>query len=365
MPPSPDEEESKPGVMHAARDDGLLLPIIDVTNPAFAVQRDEAAWSVLVDETIHAWGHPRLTRLFLRILARRSRLIREVFRDRGSLRGMTTYMLKLGPDNLVEGYAADRDRWFASKLMGTMARVRLDALARLLADGLAAGLAARKGRSVRMLNIAGGPCSDSLNALLILRKKNPDLLADRRITIQVMDLDSVGPRFGSRALAALLSDTGPLAHIDVAFDATRYDWNASSELRAALAGTRGEVVAGSSEGGLFEYAPDDVIVANLEALLEGTPDDFFFVGSVVRDEEVNRLQNRYSKTPLRLFDPEAFQALVRRAGWVVDRAIDTPVYRIVVLKKSWDPDNKGALPQGRGGRLTHPPPGSGMSGVMY
>jgi hypothetical protein len=326
--------ERKPGVVYAARDDGLLLPVIDVTNPAFAVRKDEAEWTALVDETIHAWGHPRLTRFFLRLLARRSRLIREVFQDTGSLGGMTTYMLKLGPDNLVEGYAGERDRWFASTLMGTMVRVRLDATARLLADGLAPALAARTGHPVRLLNIAGGPCLDSLNALILLHQEKPDLLAGRRITIQVLDLDTSGAAFGSRALDAALSDDGPLTGLDVKFDSTKYDWNNNSELHVALAGMGDEVIAASSEGGLFEYATDEAIVANLETLSEGTPDDFFIVGSVVRGERVNQLQNRYSKAPLRLFGPEAFQALVRRADWVVDRAVETPVYRIASLKKA-------------------------------
>jgi hypothetical protein len=322
------------GVVYAARDDGLLLPIIDVTHPAFAVTRDEAKWSALVDETIDAWGHPRLTRVFLRLLARRSRLIREVFRDTGSLGGMTTYLLKLGPGNLVEGYARARDRWFASTLMGTMVRARLDTIARLLADDLEPALVTRRGRPVRLLNIAGGPGMDSLNALLLLHKERPELLADRPIKIQVLDLDTAGPGFGSRALDALLSDDGPLAGVDVTFDSMTYDWNHSSDLRVALAAIGDEVVAGSSEGGLFEYATDEAIVANLEVLSEGTPDDFFIVGSVVRDARVNQLQNRYTRTPLRLFGAEAFQALIHRADWVVNRAVDTPVYRIVSLKKA-------------------------------
>ena len=90
----------------------------------------------------------------------------------------------------------------------------------------------------------------------------------------------------------------------------------------------------SSEGGLFEYATDEAIVANLKAVSEGTPPDIVFVGSVVRDERVNRIQNRYSRTPLRLFGPESFQGLVGSAGWMVAQAVETPVYRIVSLKKT-------------------------------
>ena len=96
-------------------------------------------------------------------------------------------------------------------------------VARLLADGLAPALAAQPGAPVHLLNIGGGPATDSLNALILLQKEQPQQLAGRQIVIHVLDLDATGPHFGARALDALLAAGAPLHGMMAAFQHIPYD----------------------------------------------------------------------------------------------------------------------------------------------
>jgi hypothetical protein len=98
------------------------------------------------------------------------------------------------------------------------------------------------------------------------------------------------------------------------------------------------VAAGSAEGGLFEYGSDSEIVANLEVLQTGTPEDFRIVGSVVRDEATADpslpVLRDMRGIPPRLLGLEAFGALAATAGWRVARAIEgNPFYHVVELSK--------------------------------
>jgi hypothetical protein len=93
-------------------------------------------------------------------------------------------------------------------------------------------------------------------------------------------------------------------------------------------------VAGSSEGGLFEYGTDEEIVRNLQVLHEATPEDFFIVGSLLKDEPITRLMKKMSGTSFLPRTIEDFTELVGRAGWTVADALENnPVYHAVGLRK--------------------------------
>ena len=53
------------------------------------------------------------------------------------LSGLTTYLLKLGPDNLGDAYAKPIDRRIAASVPTMAVRLRLQDMATLLADALA------------------------------------------------------------------------------------------------------------------------------------------------------------------------------------------------------------------------------------
>src|SRR5439155_543321 len=80
---------------------------------------------------------------------------------------------------------------------------------RLLAEALRAPLADAPGAPLHLVNIAGGPALDSINALILLARADATLL-HRPIAIHVFDAQQDGPTFGARALLALAAPEGPL-----------------------------------------------------------------------------------------------------------------------------------------------------------
>jgi hypothetical protein len=251
---------------------------------------------------------------------------------------MMTYLNKLEPDNLGEGYANPIDRQFAASLTPVTFRWRMRHVARLLADGLCTALAARPGVPVHLINIAGGPAIDSLNALILLHKENPAQLAGRQIAIHVFDLDTAGPHFGGRALEALQAEGAPLHGLQASFDCIPYDWSHPAQLHERLSSLRlyDAVAAGSSEGGLFEYAADEDIVANLFVLRNVTPPDCVMVGPVVRnaqtlDERLKISEQVVGRPAIRYIGLEAFQKLANQAGWSISRSLDGPMHQVVSL----------------------------------
>jgi integrase len=280
------ERNKKPGVCYAISDDGLELPVIDITHPAFACEVSQDELSVLIADAARDLERIKQTPPeVVREFASQPILARGWMQSVGSfMSGMITYLNRLGPENLGDGYAGPIDRRMAAGLMPVSFRFRLRDVARLIVDALVMTLAVPDDRPGRLLNIGGGPAADSLNALILVNKEHPERMSGRRISIAILDLDSEGPSFGGGALSALQARDAPLYGLDASFAHIKYDWSGARQLRTAL-GEIGEIGAGicSSEGGLFDYDSDEDIVANLSVLREGTPPDFIVVGSVVRD----------------------------------------------------------------------------------
>lgn len=336
------EKNKKPGVCYAVTPDGLELPVVDVTHPAFKVtiSADDLAdltRQFIRDEERRARLPAFVQALIFRLVLGRSVLGRGILAARGTfVTGLNTYLMKLGPDNLGDGYARPMDRRIAAALPPMSVRLRLQDMARLLADGLAPALRARPRAPLHFLNIAGGPAADSWNALLVLRQEHPEWLKDRRVRIDVLDADDEGPEFGARATSALRAEGAPLHGTPVEFEHASYDWREVAPLQERLAaGADGDaIVAASSEGGLFEYGTDEEIVANLEVLRAGLPKDGLLVGSVTRaDGPVQRAKaaTRVATRPRTL---EAFTALLDRSGWTAEHVIRSPFSYHVRLRKS-------------------------------
>jgi hypothetical protein len=323
-------------MVYAQTEEGEELAVIDVTNPAFSVATNEAELRAMTDPYIREAGQQREIPEALREALRNSMLGRGLMSTAGTfLDGMSTYLLKLGAENLGKG-ATPIDLRIAASLPALAARLRLQDMARLLAEGLAGGMEAEKGRPVRLVNIAGGPASDSWNALIRLRAEHSKLLGGRDIAIWVMDLDEKGPAFGARAVKALCAPAAPLGGLSVGFTHFRYEWWDVSRLRGALEEMHAsEAVCGiSSEGGLFEYGSNEEIVANLKTLHGGTAADAIVVGSVTRDGEPVRASlatNRFLTRPRTM---EAFRALAKDGGWEVQEVVERPFsFNARVVKK--------------------------------
>ena len=324
MPTKTSQKSDQPSdsLVYAKTNDGLVLPVVDITRPPFAVPDDPASNASLRD-TFVEWLRkqqraPRfLTKILTRLAARRSRLLRTLFQsDQSYLDSITTYILKLGGDHLPAGFDSPLDRRVADTPHAPLLRLRMQQIAKLLATALREPLANKPAAPLHLINIAGGPALDSINALLVLRRSDADLLK-RPIVIDVLDAQTEGPSFGANALAALQATGAPLHGLDITFEHRSYDWNDTAALRALLDETRGAITAASSEGGLFEYGSDDAIISNLIALRQGGVD--IVAGSVTSSSKLRKemiAQTRFKLYPRGL---EGFAPLAARAGYVLVR----------------------------------------------
>lgn len=322
-------------IVYAKNEEGEELAVIDVTNPAFAVAASEAELGAMAEQYIREAAQQREIPEALREALRNSMLGRgltsatETFLD-----GTSTYLLKLGPENLGKR-ATPIDLRIAASFPAFAARLRLQDMARLLAEGLAGSMAAERGRPVCLMSIAGGPASDSWNALIQLRTEHAELPGGREIAIVVMDLDDKGPAFGGRAVEALCAPAAPLDGLRIGFTHFLYDWSDVSRLREVFEEMQvSEAVCGiSSEGGLFEYGSDEEIVSNLRALHGGTAGDTIVVGSVTRDGGPVRASlatNRFLTRPRTM---EAFQTLAEEGGWKAQEVVERPFsYNVRLVK---------------------------------
>jgi hypothetical protein len=342
MLPKIPEKNKKAGVCYAVTDDGLELPVIDITHPAFAIQLGDQELDGLLHKHLKDVASQERSPAFIRRLVigfmqRQSFLMRGIADSAGTfMSGMNTYILKLGPDNLSDAYATNIDRKLAGALPVLSMRLRFQDIVRLLADSLAPALGGSAQAVLHLLNIGGGPAIDSLNALIVLQKEHPGLLDSRQTFVHILDQDDIGPNFGRRALASLMSENGPLLNLDIHFDHIKYDWSDTTLLRGLVGTFNGGpvVAAASSEGALFEYGSDAEIIANLKALFEIPSGETGVVGTVTRADKTGRVLNSGSQAAINLRGLEAFRALALRAGWKITKSIDRPLSHDILMEKA-------------------------------
>jgi hypothetical protein len=338
MKPPLMETNKIPGVQYALSTDGIELPVVDVTHPAFSLTLTDPEQRTLVEESLQEKGPFARLPSFLRnalqgFFLRGSMLADGIRHAQGTfLSGMHTHLLKLGPNMLGSAYAKPIDRRIAASLPVLAVRLRLQDVATLMAEALLPVLVKEPSRPLHLLNIAGGPAIDSLNALILLTKKQLGVLAGREITVDVLDLDEAGPTFGARALPSLSQEGGALSEVRVAFRHVPYNWSKASDLKPILgeARAREALAICSSEGGLFEYGSDTEIEENL-TLLRAFPEVLAVVGSVTRgDEPVQRIR-KMGRAATRPRGLGIFRALIEKSGWKIARAIERPFSDQVVL----------------------------------
>lgn len=324
------ETNKKPGVCYAITTDGIELPVVDVSHPAFALTLADTEQQVLVEEFLRRGTPLRrlpnpLRNLLLRFFLRGSALATIGRSQATFVSGMHTYLLKIGPDMLVGDWAKPIDRRIAASLPVLGVRLRLQDVAYFMADVLLPPLLANRRRPLHFVNIAGGPGIDSMNALILLEKNNPGIMAERHVLIDVLDIDDEGPAFGQSALKALTGKGGPLHSMQIDFQHVRYNWAATADLEPVLGDThrQGALAICSSEGGLFEYGSDPEIEANLKALRE-SPNVLAIVGSVIRADEPTGRMLEMSSVAVRPRGLEVFRRLVQKAGWHVTRVEQRP-----------------------------------------
>lgn len=342
MPVLIPEKERIPGVCYALTQQGIELPVIDITHPSFAVDHSAVAIEALrarVSVEMLQWSqNPRwLQRLLMFLVTRRSVLMRGLRSSKGTfLSGMNTYLIKLPPVHLASSFTTPTDRRIAAKPQLMDVRLRLQIMADLLAEKLCEDLnQAPASVPIFLLNIAGGPTMDSINALILAKQRSPAFIAAHPIKINVLDAHDEGPHFGRNALELLQTANSPLSGLNIHFAHEHFDWNKPESLKDVFKDLPADTISlGSSEGGLFHYATDDVIRSNLEALHEYTGRNFSFSGSLTPDTPVNRTSLGFSGAAMRFFRPAVFEALVRGTGWRIDRQVQVLRTHCVRLVKA-------------------------------
>ncbi|HEY4408019.1 MAG TPA: hypothetical protein VGN55_25485 [Xanthobacteraceae bacterium] len=328
------------GIAYAKTREGFDLPVIDVTHPWFAVPDDPAAIRGMHDAFVEDERKRQLIpkfimRWMLRAAARKSRLVRALFEpDAGFLDGLSTYVMKLGADNLVPPYDTPMDRRLAASPHVALLRLRTQQVAYLVAEGIADDLAgATAATPLSLINIGGGPALDSINALILLRRARPELLS-RPIAIEVLDSSRDGAFFGANALAALQADRGPLAGLAIGMRHHEYDWDRPAALEGLLEKlvSSGAIIAASSEGALFEYGSDQAIVANLQALRANGAGARLVAGSVTCADATRRrliARTRFKVVPRGL---AGFAPLAEEAGFRIAKTESARLSDQVLLR---------------------------------
>jgi hypothetical protein len=327
------ELHKKTGVHYAFTDDGLELPLIDVTHQAFAITRPdevqrEAVEKFMREQRDFAKLPKFVQRAMMWMFFRKSRLGNSLRTSDGTfLPGVATYLLKLPPEMLGEAYARPVDRRVVSAAPSLSMRLRLQDMATLAVEALTPALASDAERPLVFINIAGGPALDSMNALLLIQRDRPELLASRSVRIHVLDGDHAGPSFGARALAAFRSKGAPLERVNVRLEHERFDWSEPAQLRKALerAAEQNAFTLGASEGGLFEYGSDPDILSVLAEFRDSKASLLGVIGSVTRDDEFMKIVKRTSRAATRPRGIAVFERLCRSVGYEIRRAIERPM----------------------------------------
>jgi hypothetical protein len=318
------ENRKKPDVLYAFTEDKIELPILDITNPAFCPAFSEEELTAEVGAFIKKHRNQSafeafLMRTIMKILMSHSVLGRALMgAQSGFLGGLETYLLKLGAANLGGGYTNAIDKMIAKSFASVSMRLRLEEMARMMNERAVPQLSRHPMKPLYLLNIAGGPASDSLNALILIRKEFPELLSGRKIVIHVLDVERGGAVFGANALDALKADGAALQGLDAELLFSHYDWGNTDKLATILAdlGRSGSVVLVSTEGGLFEYGTDEIVKRNLIALARVLPGDAHVIGSVIRSDGPSAiLGKRLFRIPTIERDFAQMNALVADAGW--------------------------------------------------
>ncbi len=337
------EQNKKSGVYYAQTIAGLELPVIDITHSAFAVtEPDEMELAALVKKSTEQQEKfnrmPALLRkVFLWVFSRKSILMQGLLGASGTyLSGMNTYLLKLGPDNLGIHYSRPLDRIIAASLPALLTRLRLQDMARMTVDAIEPVLHDHIGKPLYLVNIAGGPCADTLNVLILLRAEKPELFANRTIKICVMDLEQAAPTFAARALNVLQSPGAPLKGLNISFEYVPYNWHETQVLQdylSALNVMQGVVVV-TAEGGLFDYGTEHDIVTNLKILHALTPEKTVLAGTITPADGPGKIlvQTGGAKTVPRTLDE--FKDLAFSAGWSVTESKDRLINYVIRLCKA-------------------------------
>ena len=336
-----------PELSYAFTLNGVELPVLDITHPLFAKCTDEKVLEKLIpyvekNAEENAAKFNKIPAFVKRYLAKRSFAMAELLQmdDESSYAsGITTLMMKLGPDLIGKGKKRFWDRQVNKGFGALLIRMRVRDISQCQAEALKPLLIKSPVKDLCFINIAGGAASDSINALFLIQNENPGLLKNRKIEINVLDIDSFGPSFADRSITALKESGGRFKGLDISLKHIDYDWNQTEKLSELLSERKDWIQICASEGGLFEYCSDEVIIRNLDAIYRQSNDDIVIAGSLLHDiSEVDAGMKAALKISTnikpRFLGIEGLKRISKQSHWQITKTIPgNPRYMVFTLKK--------------------------------
>jgi hypothetical protein len=334
-----------PGLAYAFTDNGIELPVLDITHPQFLSSIDEDHLDEVSKASIQkmlALGEmsDAQKKTYYERLSK-SYVFGYVFvSDPGDnfLSGMSTFVYKLGPNLIGGGQEREFDRSLSMDIGSVAVRMRIRDLCRLQADAVIPQLKSSPQKNLCFINIAGGAASDSINTLILILKENPILVRNRKIEINVLDIDTISPHFALCCIEALKTQAHHFYGLDVAFHHIPYDWRDTDGLIPLLSNKKHCIVMCASEGGLFEYGMDEDIIRNLNVLYDHSPDGMRIAGTIIHDtKKVHATVPAMAKATnagLRFLGVGGLTGLLEKTGWRLESVQEkNPIYAIFTLKK--------------------------------
>jgi hypothetical protein len=335
-----------PGLSYAVMSGGIELPVLDITHPMFLSAIDDKKLSEYLKEAEQkgekrAESFQRIPAFIKRFFAKRSYIMADFFSEKKEdnfLSGLSTLLLKMGPDLIGGGRNRLFDRIASKGIGGMVLRMRLLEIARCQADLLIPQLKNSPGKDLCFINIAGGTTCDSINTLLLILNNDQEILKNRKIEINVLDIDPAGPDFAERSVMALKTGNGKFRDLNINFRYIHYDWQNTTELINLLSINKDRIKICSSEGGLFEYGADEIIIRNLNSISENSAADLKVVGSIMRDIDTIDAgalgAMKITTIKARMLGIEGLRTILEKTSWKMEKLIETnPRYLVFALKK--------------------------------
>lgn len=335
------------GLSYSITMQGIELPVLDITHPLFISSIDEIKLKEIlrktegnVDKTADKFNN--MPGFLKKFLSNRSFIMAELFRKDGDsafLTGISTLMLKLGPGLIGRGRKRFLDRLSSRGIGGIVLRMRVRDISNCMAEAIIQLLTEHPAKDLCFINIAGGAASDTINSIFLVQQTKPDLLKNRKIEINVLDIDTAGPAFAERCIEALKEPGGRFRDMNISIRYINYDWNKTENLKHLLSERKEWLQICSSEGGLFEYCNDDILMDNLNTIYSNSNAEIVIAGSLMHDIEtvdsgaVAALKISTSIKP-RFLGLDGLKRLTEESKWKLDRTIEgNPRYAVFRLKK--------------------------------
>jgi hypothetical protein len=332
------------GVSYAFTDDGIELPVLDITHPLFISTIDEIFFKELCFKAAHKVEQIKNSPFSI------TKIIAKLLKPKNTyLSGINTLTMKLGP-HLLKGRKGGlwhkfgrlaSKKLFMAMIMAMNAiamRMRLRDICKYQTEILIPQLRKYPQKSLCFINIAGGAASDTINTLILIQKKEPLLLKERKIEINILDIDTYCPNFARRCIEALQEPNAYFHGLDISFRHIQNNWSNTQKLSDLLSERKDWIQIYVSEGGLFEYGSDKDIIENLNIVYDKSADDMQIVGSLLFDKDSMHpamIEGRkivsFSSS---LIGIEGFKGILKNTNWILDRITnDGTIYFIFTLKK--------------------------------